>query len=245
MLLHLLGGIDRSSAGTILFRDQELTGLDASWLTLFRRRHVGFVFQFYNLITSVTALENVAMATEVAPNPRATRAMIEMVGLAERADHFPAQLSGGEQQRVAIARAVAKAPDVVLCDEPTGALDYRSGIKVLEVLRQVNRELGTTLLLITHSGTRSARDPAAAGQRRARRLAVPSSPWHPRGRARPSRSRSQPGGSCGSRSRCVRAGEPRARERCAAGCAARRWRAPVSSTHAAVRNALVRDLRAP
>jgi len=150
-LLHLLGGVDRPSAGTIRFRDEELTGLDAKGLTLFRRRHVGFVFQFYNLIPSLTALENVAMATEVAPNPRDPRAMIEMVGLAERADHFPAQLSGGEQQRVAIARAVAKAPDVLLCDEPTGALDYRTGIKVLEVLRQVNRELGTTLLLITHN----------------------------------------------------------------------------------------------
>jgi putative ABC transport system ATP-binding protein len=150
-LLHLLGGVDRPSAGTIRFRDEELTGLDAKGLTLFRRNHVGFVFQFYNLIPSLTALENVAMATEVAPNPRDPRAMIEMVGLAERADHFPAQLSGGEQQRVAIARAVAKAPDVLLCDEPTGALDYRTGIKVLEVLRQVNRELGTTLLLITHN----------------------------------------------------------------------------------------------
>ncbi|HEX5136903.1 MAG TPA: ABC transporter ATP-binding protein [Planctomycetota bacterium] len=150
-LLHLLGGVDRPSAGTILFRDLDLTGLDAKGLTLFRRRHVGFVFQFYNLIPSLTALENVAMATEVAPNPRDPRAMIGMVGLADRADHFPAQLSGGEQQRVAIARAVAKAPDVLLCDEPTGALDYRTGIKVLEVLRQVNRELGTTLLLITHN----------------------------------------------------------------------------------------------
>jgi putative ABC transport system ATP-binding protein len=150
-LLHLLGGVDRPSAGTIRFRDTELTDLDAKGLTLFRRRHVGFVFQFYNLLPSLTAIENVAMATEVASKPRDPREMIALVGLAERADHFPSQLSGGEQQRVAIARAVAKAPDVLLCDEPTGALDYRTGIKVLEVLRHVNRELGTTLLLITHN----------------------------------------------------------------------------------------------
>jgi putative ABC transport system ATP-binding protein len=150
-LLHLLGGVDLPSAGTIRFRDVELTELDAKGLTLFRRRHVGFVFQFYNLLPSLTALENVAMATEVAPNPRDPRAMIDLVGLGERRDHFPSQLSGGEQQRVAIARAVAKAPDVLLCDEPTGALDFRTGIKVLEVLSHVNRELGTTLLLITHN----------------------------------------------------------------------------------------------
>jgi putative ABC transport system ATP-binding protein len=150
-LLHLLGGVDRPSAGSIRFRDLELTELDAKGLTLFRRRHVGFVFQFYNLLPSLTALENVGMATEVAPGPRDPREMIAMVGLEERAGHFPSQLSGGEQQRVAIARAVAKAPDVLLCDEPTGALDYRTGIKVLEVLRQVNRALGTTLLLITHN----------------------------------------------------------------------------------------------
>jgi len=150
-LLHLLGGVDRPTAGTIRFRDQELTHLDTKGLTLFRRRHVGFVFQFYNLIPSLTAIENVEMATEVAPKPRDPRAMIDLVALAERADHFPSQLSGGEQQRVAIARAVAKAPDVLLCDEPTGALDYRTGIKVLEVLRHVNRELGTTLVLITHN----------------------------------------------------------------------------------------------
>jgi putative ABC transport system ATP-binding protein len=150
-LLHLLGGVDRPTAGTIRFRDTELTDLDARGLTLFRRRHVGFVFQFYNLLPSLTAIENVAMATEVAPNPRDPRDMIALVGLADRADHYPSQLSGGEQQRVAIARAVAKAPDVLLCDEPTGALDYRTGIKVLEVLHQVNHELGTTLVLITHN----------------------------------------------------------------------------------------------
>ncbi len=150
-LLHMLGGMDRPTEGEVFFRDEDLTRLDTRGLTLFRRRHVGFVFQFYNLIPSLTALENVAMATEIAPDPRDPREMIELVGLGERADHFPAQLSGGEQQRVAIARAVAKAPEVLLCDEPTGALDFKTGILVLEVLRQVNRDLGTTLLLITHN----------------------------------------------------------------------------------------------
>jgi putative ABC transport system ATP-binding protein len=150
-LLHLLGGMDKPTEGSVRFRDTELTQLDAAELTDFRRRHVGFVFQFYNLIPSLTAIENVSMATEIAPDPADPRAMIELVDLNERADHFPAQLSGGEQQRVAIARAVAKAPDVLLCDEPTGALDYRTGIRVLEVLRDVNKELGTTLVLITHN----------------------------------------------------------------------------------------------
>jgi len=150
-LLHLLGGMDRPTRGTIRFRDLELTGLDGRKLTLFRRRHVGFVFQFYNLIPSLTALENVAMATEIAPKPRDPEEMLEMVGLGALADRFPSQLSGGEQQRVAIARAVAKGPDILLCDEPTGALDYRTGIRVLEVLRDVNRALGTTLVLITHN----------------------------------------------------------------------------------------------
>jgi putative ABC transport system ATP-binding protein len=150
-LLHMLGGMDRPTSGSVRFRDTELTLLDDRALTLYRRRHVGFVFQFYNLIPSLTAVENVAMATEIAPNPRDPREMVARVGLAERADHFPAQLSGGEQQRVAIARAVAKSPEVLLCDEPTGALDYQTGLTVLEVLRQVNRELGTTLVLITHN----------------------------------------------------------------------------------------------
>jgi len=150
-LLHMLGGMDRPTTGTVAFRDQDLTALDDAELTRFRRRHVGFVFQFYNLIPSLTALENVAMATEIALQPRDPREMLSLVGLAERADHFPSQLSGGEQQRVAIARAVAKRPDVLLCDEPTGALDAETGVLVLEVLRQVNRELGTTLILITHN----------------------------------------------------------------------------------------------
>ena len=150
-MLHMLGGMESPTSGRIHFRDQELTALDANELTLFRRRHVGFVFQFYNLIPSLTAVENVALATEIAPHPRDPREMIDLVGLKERADHFPAQMSGGEQQRVAIARAVAKAPDVLLCDEPTGALDFRTGILVLEVLRHVNRELDTTLAIITHN----------------------------------------------------------------------------------------------
>jgi putative ABC transport system ATP-binding protein len=161
-LLHMLGGMDRPSQGQVHFRETELTDLSMAELTLFRRRHVGFVFQFYNLIPSLTALENVAMATEIAPRPRDPREMIDLVGLAERADHFPSQLSGGEQQRVAIARAVAKAPDVLLCDEPTGALDYSTGIIVLDVLRHVNRELGTTLVIITHNaaiGEMSERTP--------------------------------------------------------------------------------------
>ena len=150
-LLHLLGGMDRPTTGRVFFRDDELTALDDKGLTLFRRRSVGFIFQFYNLIPSLTAVENVAMATEIAAQPRDPREMLEMVGLADRADHFPSQMSGGEQQRVAIARAVAKAPEVLLCDEPTGALDYKTGVKVLEVLRQVNRDLNTTLLVITHN----------------------------------------------------------------------------------------------
>jgi putative ABC transport system ATP-binding protein len=150
-LLHMLGGMDHPTAGSIRFRDTELTELDRRQLTLYRRRHVGFVFQFYNLIPSLTAVENVAMATEIAPAARDPVEMIERVGLGERATHFPAQLSGGEQQRVAIARAVAKNPDVLLCDEPTGALDHSTGVVVLDVLQQVNRELGTTVMVITHN----------------------------------------------------------------------------------------------
>jgi len=150
-LLHMLGGMDRPTSGSVHFRDLELSGLSLADLTLYRRRHIGFVFQFYNLIPSLTALENVAMATEIATGPRDPLEMIDLVGLAGRKDHFPSQLSGGEQQRVAIARAVAKGPDVLLCDEPTGALDYGTGILVLDVLLKVNRDLGTTLVLITHN----------------------------------------------------------------------------------------------
>ncbi|MGE0191212.1 MAG: ABC transporter ATP-binding protein [Planctomycetota bacterium] len=150
-LLHMLGGMDRPSSGTLHFHDTDLTTLDAAELTQFRRRHVGFVFQLYNLVPSLTALENVALAADVARTPRNPRDMLALVGLEERADHFPAQLSGGEQQRVAIARGVVKAPEVLLCDEPTGALDYETGVRVLEVLQQVNHDLGTTLVIITHN----------------------------------------------------------------------------------------------
>jgi putative ABC transport system ATP-binding protein len=150
-LLHLLGGMDRPTSGGVLFRGRDLSCADDDGLTEFRRAHVGFVFQFYNLVPSLTAIENVEMATEIADRPRDPGEMIRLVGLADRAGHFPSQLSGGEQQRVAIARAVAKGPDVLLCDEPTGALDYPTGKVVLQVLRDVNRSLGTTLVLITHN----------------------------------------------------------------------------------------------
>ena len=150
-LLNILGGLDAPTAGNVRFRDHILTGADERELTRFRREHVGFVFQFYNLIPSLTALENVEIVTEIAERPMRASEALELVGLTERADHFPAQLSGGEQQRVAIARAVAKRPDVLLCDEPTGALDYATGKLVLKVLQDVNRELGTTTAVITHN----------------------------------------------------------------------------------------------
>ena len=150
-LLNILGGLDAPTAGNVRFRDHILTGADQRELTRFRREHVGFVFQFYNLIPSLTALENVEIVTEIAERPMRAPEALELVGLTERADHFPAQLSGGEQQRVAIARAVAKRPDVLLCDEPTGALDYATGKLVLKVLQDVNRELGTTTAVITHN----------------------------------------------------------------------------------------------
>jgi len=150
-LLNILGGLDVPTSGTVWYRDHELTAADESSLTRYRREHVGFVFQFYNLIPSLTAVENVALVTDISEAPMDPVAALNLVKLDDRKDHFPAQLSGGEQQRVAIARAVAKAPEVLLCDEPTGALDYRTGLTVLEVLRQVNRELGTTLVLITHN----------------------------------------------------------------------------------------------
>ncbi|MGZ5443596.1 MAG: ABC transporter ATP-binding protein [Thermoanaerobaculia bacterium] len=150
-LLNILGGLDAPTAGNVRFRDHELTGADERELTRFRREHVGFVFQFYNLIPSLTALENVEIVTEIAEKPMRAADALALVGLTERADHFPAQLSGGEQQRVAIARAVAKRPDVLLCDEPTGALDYATGKLVLKVLQEVNRELGTTTAVITHN----------------------------------------------------------------------------------------------
>jgi putative ABC transport system ATP-binding protein len=150
-LLNILGGLDVPTAGTVHFFDHDLTAADERELTRFRREHVGFVFQFYNLIPSLTALENVSLVTEIAESPLDPTEALGLVGLQERLHHFPAQLSGGEQQRVAIARAVAKRPDVLLCDEPTGALDVQTGKLVLEVLARVNRELGSTVAVITHN----------------------------------------------------------------------------------------------
>jgi len=150
-LLNILGGLDTATGGEVRYRDWNLTHADERMLTEYRRYHVGFVFQFYNLIPSLTARENVAAVTEIARDPMTPEAALALVGLAQRMDHFPAQLSGGEQQRVAIARAIAKNPAVLLCDEPTGALDSVTGIVVLEALERVNRELGTTTVLITHN----------------------------------------------------------------------------------------------
>lgn len=150
-LLNILGGLDVPTSGTVFYRDHELTAADDAALTHYRRDHVGFVFQFYNLIPSLTARENVALITEIARNPMKPEAALELVGLAGRLDHFPSQLSGGEQQRVAIARAIAKRPDVLLCDEPTGALDVHTGVLVLEAIERVNHEMGTTTAIITHN----------------------------------------------------------------------------------------------
>jgi putative ABC transport system ATP-binding protein len=150
-LLNILGGLDVPTSGEVLYRDHTLTAAGDAELTRFRREHVGYVFQFYNLIPSLTALENVALVTEIATAPLDPAEALRLVGLGGRLHHFPAQLSGGEQQRVAIARAVAKRPDVLLCDEPTGALDYPTGKLVLEVLERVNRELGTLTVVITHN----------------------------------------------------------------------------------------------
>jgi len=150
-LLNVLGGLDAPTAGHVRWRDHDLSRADDAQLTRFRRDHVGFVFQFYNLVPSLTARENVALAAEIAKNPMRAEEALSRVGLSDRADHFPSQLSGGEQQRVAIARAVVKRPDVLLCDEPTGALDAAIGRLVLEALTGVNRDLGTTTVLITHN----------------------------------------------------------------------------------------------
>jgi putative ABC transport system ATP-binding protein len=150
-LLNILGGLDHATSGTVRFRHQDLTHFTERQLTRFRREHVGFVFQFYNLIPSLTAWENVALVTEISANPMPPEEALEMVGLRERMTHFPAQLSGGEQQRVAIARAIAKRPEVMLCDEPTGALDSKTGILVLDALWRINRELNTTTAIITHN----------------------------------------------------------------------------------------------
>jgi putative ABC transport system ATP-binding protein len=155
-LLNILGGLDVPSSGTVHFLDHDLTVDDDNALTLYRREHVGFVFQFYNLIPSLTARENVALVTEIAADPMDPGDALGVVGLSHRLDHFPAQLSGGEQQRVAIARAIAKRPEVLLCDEPTGALDLETGRIVLEALERVNRELGTTTAVITHNAAIAA-----------------------------------------------------------------------------------------
>jgi putative ABC transport system ATP-binding protein len=155
-LLNILGGLDVPTSGSVRFLDHDLTLQDDAALTRYRREHVGFVFQFYNLIPSLTARENVALVTEIAVHPLAPDEALRLVGLGARLDHFPAQLSGGEQQRVAIARAIAKRPDVLLCDEPTGALDYETGKLVLEAIERVNRELETTTAVITHNAAIAA-----------------------------------------------------------------------------------------
>ena len=184
-----MGGLDHATSGRLFFRDLELTALDDRGLTAYRRRHVGFVFQFYNLIPSLTAKENVALVTEISEQPMRPDEALALVGLEARMDHFPPQLSGGEQQRVAIARAIAKRPEVLLCDEPTGALDSKTGIRVIEALLSVNTQLGTTTLIITHNA--SIQDVAdrvlffADGQiskvrRRTKRAALPpNSPGEP------------------------------------------------------------------
>jgi putative ABC transport system ATP-binding protein len=150
-LLNILGGLDVCTSGHVEYRGMDLSAADEDQLTRYRRHHVGFVFQFYNLLPSLTARENVELVTEIADDPMDAAEALELVGLGERLDHFPAQLSGGEQQRVAVARAVAKRPDILLCDEPTGALDFETGVRVLAALEQVNRELGTTTVIITHN----------------------------------------------------------------------------------------------
>ena len=181
-LLNILGGLDVPTEGEVFYRDHNLTIQDDTELTRYRREHVGFVFQFYNLIASLTALENVELVTDIAENPMRPSEALELVGLGDRMDHFPAQLSGGEQQRVAIARAVAKRPDVLLCDEPTGALDYSTGKLVLEAIERVNRELGTTTAIITHNAAIAdmadrvlhMRSGAIAKERRNEKRAAPS-----------------------------------------------------------------------
>ena len=185
-LLNILGGLDVASEGTVRFRDHALDGADEASLTRYRREHVGFVFQFYNLIPSLTARENVALVTDIAPHPMAPEEALRWVGLGERLDHFPAQLSGGEQQRVAIARAIAKRPEVLLCDEPTGALDYETGKLVLEVIARINAELGTTTMVITHNAAiagmadrvlRLANGRVVAEERPARKLSPAEIAW--------------------------------------------------------------------
>ncbi len=155
-LLNILGGLDQATGGSAYFFDEELTAMSERQLTLYRRHHVGFVFQFYNLMPSLTARENVELVTEISDDPLEPDEALALVGLDKRLNHFPAQLSGGEQQRVAIARAVAKRPTVLFCDEPTGALDSTTGRAVLRVLQDVNKDLGTTVLIITHAAATAA-----------------------------------------------------------------------------------------
>jgi putative ABC transport system ATP-binding protein len=185
-LLNILGGLDVATSGLVEYRGTDLSAADEDDLTWYRRRHVGFVFQFYNLIPSLTARENVELVTEIADDPLDPADALALVGLGERLDHFPSQLSGGEQQRVAVARAVAKRPDILLCDEPTGALDFQTGIRVLDVLERVNRELGTTTVIITHNAPIAAiahrtitlaDGRIAATQAPARRAAVSELRW--------------------------------------------------------------------
>jgi putative ABC transport system ATP-binding protein len=185
-LLNILGGLDIPTSGSVVYKDHNLTTAGEAALTEYRRTHVGFVFQFYNLIPSLTALENVALVTEIAANPMTPEEALALVGLAPRVDHFPAQLSGGEQQRVAIARAIAKRPDVLLCDEPTGALDITTGVVVLEALDRVNRELGTATVVITHNAAiagmadrvvRLADGHVVGVERNSRKIAVRELQW--------------------------------------------------------------------
>ncbi len=152
-LLNILGGLDVPTSGSVTFRDHDLSSADEDERTLFRREHIGFVFQFYNLISGLTALENVALVAEIAKHPLDSAEALRLVGLSERKSHYPAQLSGGEQQRIAIARAIGKRPDVLLCDEPTGALDIKTGVIVLNAIANVNRELGTLTVVITHNAS--------------------------------------------------------------------------------------------
>ena len=185
-LLNILGGLDVPTSGSVVYQDHDLTAAGEAALTEYRRTHVGFVFQFYNLIPSLTARENVALVTEIAAEPMTPDEALALVGLEHRLDHFPAQLSGGEQQRVAIARAIAKRPDVLLCDEPTGALDITTGVVVLEALDRVNRELGTATVVITHNAAiagmadrvvRLADGLVVGVERQARKTAVRELQW--------------------------------------------------------------------
>ena len=155
-LLNILGGIDRATDGAVFFQDQDLTAMNDRRLTAYRRAHVGFVFQFYNLMPSLTAQENIELVAEISPNPMTAMEALALVDLSDRANHFPSELSGGEQQRVAIARAIAKKPTVLFCDEPTGALDSKTGVTVLKALQKLNKELGATTLIITHAAATAA-----------------------------------------------------------------------------------------